>query len=77
MQLVGDFTEIDHGSFAGLSNREIEERHPGELARRAERLYTWRFPGGESYEDADGRAREGLGQVARPVQSGHESSRTR
>lgn len=54
--VVSDLAEIDHGAFAGLTNEEIEARHPGELARRAQSRYTWSFPGGESYTDADVRA---------------------
>ena len=46
-----ELAEVDHGAFAGLTNEEIEVSHPGVLARRASRKYTWRFPGGESYRD--------------------------
>ena len=53
--VVSDLAEIDHGAFAGLTNEEIEARHPGELARRAESRYTWSFPGGESYANAPAR----------------------
>ena len=34
VMVVSDLAEIDHGAFAGLTNEEIEARHPGELARR-------------------------------------------
>jgi len=33
--IISDLAEIDHGTFAGLTNDEIEARHPGELARSA------------------------------------------
>lgn len=56
VQVVDQLHEVDHGTMAGLTNREIEVRFPGELARRSRSRYTWRFPGGESYADADQRA---------------------
>jgi broad specificity phosphatase PhoE len=62
--VISDLAEIDHGAFAGLTNDEIEARHPGELARRAQSRYTWSFPGGESYADADVRAGAALDAVA-------------
>lgn len=61
--VVSDLAEIDHGAFAGLTNEEIVARHPGELARRAESKYTWSFPGGESYANADVRAGAALDAV--------------
>jgi broad specificity phosphatase PhoE len=61
--VMSDLAEIDHGTFAGLTNEEIEARHPGELARRAQSRYTWSFPGGESYADADVRAGAALDAV--------------
>ena len=62
--VISDLAEIDHGAFAGLTNDEIEARHPGELARRARSKYSWSFPGGESYADADVRAGSALDAVA-------------
>ena len=62
--MLDDLAEIDHGNFAGLTNNEIEARHPGEIARRAETKYTWTFPGGESYADADMRAKAAINRVA-------------
>jgi len=56
VQTVTDLAEINHGEFAGLTNAEIEERYPGALAQRAANKYIWRFPSGESYQDADRRA---------------------
>lgn len=72
-----ELAEVDHGAFAGLTNEEIEVSHPGVLARRASRKYTWRFPGGESYRDADRRAGRALRRieatgVRRPVLVTHE-----
>jgi probable phosphoglycerate mutase len=62
---------------AGLTAAEIEQALPGDMARRAANRYEWRFPGGESYADADRRAAIGLGRVAaaggrRPLIVSHE-----
>ncbi len=62
--VISDLAEIDHGAFAGFTNEEIEPRHPGELARRAESRYSWSFPDGESYADANVRAAAALDAVA-------------
>ncbi len=56
VEVVDQLRELDHGAMAGLTKAEIEARFPGELARRRRSRYTWRFPGGESYADADARA---------------------
>lgn len=55
--------EIHHGSFAGLTNDEIEQRHPGALARRSQEKYMWAFPGGESYADGAARAGGAIKQI--------------
>jgi len=75
--VLDDLAELDHGTLAGLTNAEIEDRHPGELARREEQKYDWRFPGGESYSDADLRAGRALRRIerdgaARPLLVTHE-----
>jgi broad specificity phosphatase PhoE len=62
--VVDELAEVHHGAFAGLTNDEIEALHPGELLRRERQKYVWRFPGGESYADADGRALVALERVA-------------
>jgi broad specificity phosphatase PhoE len=54
--LLDDLQEIDHGEMSGLTRAEIDAAYPGEFERRSTNHYSWRFPGGESYEDADGRA---------------------
>lgn len=62
--LVEELAEVHHGTFAGFTNDEIEARHPGELQDREHRKYTWRFPEGESYADADTRAALALQRIA-------------
>jgi broad specificity phosphatase PhoE len=75
--LIDGLREVDHGEMAGLTNAEVEQRYPGELARRSSDHYHWRFPAGESYEDADRRAAIALQKVAatgivRPLLVSHE-----
>jgi probable phosphoglycerate mutase len=75
--IVEELTEVHHGEFAGLTNDEIARIYPGDLERRAASKYTWRFPGGESYEDAHQRALIPLERIAqersaRPVIVAHE-----
>ena len=41
--------EHDYGAWEGLTNAEIEERFPGELAIRRQRHWSFVVPGGESY----------------------------
>jgi probable phosphoglycerate mutase len=75
--IVEDLAEIHHGEMAGLTRSEIDQRFPGEIRRRADNKYEWRFPGGESYADADRRASAALAQIAscgsrRPLVVSHE-----
>jgi broad specificity phosphatase PhoE len=75
--IVEDLAEIHHGEMAGLTTSEIDRRFPGEMGRRADDKYEWRFPGGESYADADRRAGAALSQIAshgarRPLVVSHE-----
>ena len=74
---VDDLKELDHGFMAGMTNEEIEQAFPGEMARRSRAKYQWRFPNGESYADADLRAASALRQIAesggfRPLVVSHE-----
>jgi len=74
---IDELREVDHGEMAGLTNSEIEKSYPGELERRSSDHYRWRFPSGESYEDADRRAAIALQKVAatgvrRPLLVSHE-----
>jgi broad specificity phosphatase PhoE len=62
---VPELAEVDHGQMAGLTSADIERLFPGELGRRASDKYHWRFPGGESYADADQRAATALAGIAR------------
>jgi broad specificity phosphatase PhoE len=75
--VIDELREVDHGEMAGLTNAEIEQSYPGELDRRAADHYRWRFPSGESYEDADRRAAVALQKVEatgvlRPLLVSHE-----
>lgn len=60
LHLVDGLSELHHGSFAGMTSVEIEDQFPGTLNRRSEDKFGWRFPGGESYLDADRRAKAAL-----------------
>lgn len=64
-EVIDDLSEVHHGLFAGLTNAEIDVRHPGALGRRELNKYMWAFPSGESYADASVRAVRALGQVAK------------
>lgn len=69
--------EIDHGRMTGLTDAEIVERFPAEAAHRAADRYRYRFPCGESYLDAETRARQVLGWLTgagyrRPLLVSHE-----
>jgi probable phosphoglycerate mutase len=64
VNVVEDLTEIDHGLWTGLTDRDVDIRFPGERDRRAADLYQWRYPEGESYEDADLRATKALRDVS-------------
>lgn len=64
-EVVDDLAEVDHGEFSGLVDAQIDERFPGARDRRAADKYRWRFPGGESYADADARAALALDRVSR------------
>lgn len=75
--VIDELAEIHHGTFAGLTDTEIEARYPAEWWDRAEDKYEWRFPGGESYADADPRALRALEKIAadparRPLIVTHE-----
>jgi probable phosphoglycerate mutase len=77
LEVVDELAELDHGEFSGLVAEQIDARFPGERARRAADKYQWRFPGGESYADADARAGRALEQVRlraarRPLLVSHE-----
>ncbi|SFK41774.1 histidine phosphatase family protein [Cellulomonas sp. KH9] len=61
---LDELAEVHHGSMAGMTPEEMERAFPGELARRRQDKYRWRFPGGESYEDAVPRAAQAVARVA-------------
>jgi broad specificity phosphatase PhoE len=59
-----DLAEVHRGRWAGLSDEEIQARYPSEWHHRSEDLYRWRFPGGESFADADSRAARALAGIS-------------
>jgi probable phosphoglycerate mutase len=75
--VVDELAEVHHGEMAGLTSAEANVRFPGALDQRALDKYYWRFPGGESYADADQRAAAALSRIAqtgsrRPLIVSHE-----
>ncbi len=60
---LDDLAELHHGAMAGMSPDDMERAFPGELALRRQDKHRWRFPGGESYEDAVPRAARALARV--------------
>jgi broad specificity phosphatase PhoE len=77
VEVVEELAEVDHGRLAGLTREEIDARYADEWARRSLDKYAWRFPGGESYADADTRAGRALARLAtyaahRPLIVSHE-----
>jgi broad specificity phosphatase PhoE len=65
VQVVEELSELDHGEWSGLTAQEIEAGWPGQMGVRERGKYDFRFPGGESYADADFRAGRALAEVAR------------
>lgn len=63
VEVIDDLQEVHHGQIAGLSDTQIERDHPHVAAGRARDKYRYRFPGGESYADADLRAEQALTQI--------------
>jgi broad specificity phosphatase PhoE len=65
LHVLDDLSEVDHGEWSGLTTAEVEAGWPGQLAVRQQEKYEYRFPGGESYRDAEVRAGRALAEVAR------------
>lgn len=65
VEVLDDLAELEHGAWSGLTTAEIEAGWPGERATRERQKYTYRFPDGESYADADVRAGRALAEIAR------------
>ena len=63
--VLDDLAEVSHGEWSGLTSAEIDVGWPGQRAERELDKYAFRFPGGESYADADVRAGRALAEVAR------------
>lgn len=66
--IVEGLAELSYGEWAGLTHAEALERFPNELALRNRERYTFRFPGGESYQDASARAHAALADI---LSAGH------
>jgi broad specificity phosphatase PhoE len=65
VEVIDELAELDHGGFSGLVDEQIDAQFPGQRQLRASDKYAWRFPGGESYADADTRAATALDQLSR------------
>jgi broad specificity phosphatase PhoE len=77
VQPLDDLAELAHGDWSGLTSAQIDTGWPGRRAAREQTKYTFAFPGGESYADADIRAGRALEFVAgtgarRPLLVSHE-----
>ncbi len=75
--VLEDLAEVDHGALSGLTDEQVKLDFPDESDRRAQDKYTYRFPGGESYEDASVRADRAIARIrgerpAAPLIVSHE-----
>jgi broad specificity phosphatase PhoE len=64
-QVLDDLAEVAHGEWSGLTSAEIDADWPGQRVARERDKYAFRFPGGESYADAEVRAGRALAEIAR------------
>lgn len=62
-----ELAEVHHGDVAGLTGDEIDARFPAMMVSRDRDKFLWRFPGGESYADADARATSACLRSIRPI----------
>ena len=77
LRVLDDLAEVAHGEWSGLTSAEIDTGWPGLRAAREKDKYAFRFPGGESYADAELRAVRALESIAatgsrRPLLVSHE-----
>lgn len=77
LRVLPDLAEVHHGAMAGMTAEEVDSTFPGARAAREKDKYRWRFPGGESYADADERAARAIREARRsgsrrPVIVSHE-----
>lgn len=77
LRVLDDLAEVAHGEWSGLTSAEIDSGWPGQRAAREKDKYAFRFPGGESYADAELRAVRALESIAaagsrRPLLVSHE-----
>jgi len=64
VRVLDELIEVDHGELSGLTRAEVAASWPGLDEARARDKYFYRFPGGESYADADARAGRALARIA-------------
>jgi broad specificity phosphatase PhoE len=64
MRVLDELAEVDHGELSGLTSAEKTAAWPGLAEARERDKYFFRFPGGESYADADARAARALARIA-------------
>jgi broad specificity phosphatase PhoE len=74
---IAGLAEVHHGRVGGLIKADISIAFPNLTALRTKNKYTYRFPGGESYADADARAGSALELISgtgvrRPLIVSHE-----
>jgi broad specificity phosphatase PhoE len=64
VRVLDELSEVDHGELSGLTNAEKTAAWPKLAEARQRDKYFFRFPGGESYADADARAVRALARIA-------------
>jgi broad specificity phosphatase PhoE len=64
VRVLDELAEVDHGELSGLTSVEKTAAWPGLAQAREQDKYFFRFPGGESYADADARAARALARIA-------------
>jgi broad specificity phosphatase PhoE len=64
VQLLPGLAEVHHGAMAGLTDQQISADFPDEWHSRDLDKYRWRFPGGESYAEAEQRALAALQTIS-------------
>ena len=71
--IVNDLTEMDAGTWDGLTFSEIREKYPAEYEERGKNLIHYQTPGGESFYDAGLRFLGGLQQILERISANTSS----